>query len=300
MILIHPPTIALVFSTYYPKWYKGKLQSIKHTDKVRGDLALQSVKYAHENGYRVVVIDGKSAKTFYRELVKFPETILRKRLGEKRSSVKRQGIKIAAGIPGVKVIILTEPEKLSFIRDCLFATIQPIVENTADIVVPKREETLFKSSYPTYMYDSEKEGNALYNETLRANGLLDNHGEDLDLFFGPRAFLNTPAIRKLFLKKYQITTANLSFPAEYFDTEQYSNTLFFPVVEALKKNLRVTSVTVPFSYPFQQKKNEEKGLRELFLEKRKSQRLGILVELLHFISYLEKNKFSRVTQIKRK
>ena len=56
-------------------------------------------------------------------------------------------------------------------------------------------------------------------------------------------------------------------------------------------------LALPFVYPKIQKENEEKGARELFLEKRRSQRLGLLVELLHFISYLEKNKGSGLKRI---
>lgn len=36
----NPTPLAIAATTSYPKWYRGKLRSIKHTDKVRGDLAL--------------------------------------------------------------------------------------------------------------------------------------------------------------------------------------------------------------------------------------------------------------------
>lgn len=64
--------------------------------------------------------------------------------------------------------------------------------------------------------------------------------------------------------------------------------------------MTVKSVEVPFSYPVLQKENETNGDRELFLEKRKAQKLALLVELMHFISYLEKNPNSGVKLIKNK
>ena len=51
---------------------------------------------------------------------------------------------------------------------------------------------------------------------------------------------------------------------------------------------------MPFKYPDLQKQNEEKGSRELFLEKRKAQRISLIVELLHFVAYLEKYHGVRV------
>ena len=60
----NPTEVSLAIITYYPKWYRGKLRSIKHTDKVRGDLALEFFSKATKLGYKVVVADGKSSKTF--------------------------------------------------------------------------------------------------------------------------------------------------------------------------------------------------------------------------------------------
>ena len=77
-----------------------------------------------------------------------------------------------------------------------------------------------------------------------------------------------------------------AFLEPYFDPETYSTTFSFPLIKAFKKGLRVKSVEVPFSYPMIQKDNEEKGARELFEEKRRTQRVGFLVELLYVIHYL--------------
>ena len=283
-----PKSVAIATITYFPKWYKGTLRSIKHTDKVRGDLALETCRNAAILDYQMVASDGGSSKTFTKELSGINGIFVIKKRNKKRSPGKRMSIRVASKLAGIKVIVILEVEKVSMITKCIIQIAEPIINGLADVVVPKREQNLFKSTYPEYMFESEMEGNKIYNEILRANNLLNPSLESLDMFFGPRAFRNDKKIIALFMRKYHILSS------EYFDSEEWSNTLYFPIALALKKNYRVQSVTVPFAYPNTQRDNEEKGERELFLEKRKAQRLGLLVELLHFINYLEKNRNSRM------
>ena len=295
----NPQYVAVAMATSYPKWYRGKLRSIKHTDKIRGDLALESIQKALESGYKVVVVDGGSSKTFRKSLSLLGCTKLIIRKPIKYSSRKRKAIRIAAKLSNVKVIVLAEPEKASLVKDYIPDIVKPILNDNVDVVVLKRNLQLFESTYPDYQYESEIEANNLYNENLKSNNLLDAK-EDFDWFFGPRAFKNDPKIISLFMKQYSIVYDNFSLPKDYFDPENYSNILFFPIIQAIKKGLKVTSVEVPFSYPVLQKENEDTGDRELFMEKRRSQRLGLLVELMHFISYLEKNPNSGVKLIRNK
>jgi len=294
----NPSSVAIAMTTYYPKWYRGKLRSIKHTDKIRGDLALKSIQRAAKLDYQVVVADGKSSRSFRKALSLIPCSKLIMRRPVKSSAAKRKAIRITAKLPNVKVIVLTEPEKVSLIKDFIPKIVEPILTDNVDIVVPKRNLQLFKSTYPGYQYESEIEANNLYNENLKSNNLMGDK-EEFDWFFGPKAFRNDPKIISLFMKRYSIAYDNFSLPKDYFDPENYSNILFFPIIQALKKGLKVKSVEVPFNYPVLQKENEGTGDRELFMEKRKSQRLGLLVELMHFISYLEKNPNSGVKLIKR-
>jgi len=53
-------------------------------------------------------------------------------------------------------------------------------------------------------------------------------------------------------------------------------------------------VEVPFRYPHLQKENEDVGQREVFIQKRNMQRVSILIDLMHFLSYLEKRKSSKL------
>lgn len=285
----NPQSIGIAVTTYYPKWYQGKLRSIKHTDKVRGDLAIEFAKVCAKEGYNLVIADGNSSKSFKRTISQIKGVIFIKRRSKKRSPSKRMAIKRLSKIPGVKVIILSEPEKISLIKDCLPLLIKPILNKEADIVIPKRNQELFKKTYPDYQYESEVEGNSLYNEILRSHNLLNKEAEDYDMFFGPTVFYNTQKIKNLFMKIHKIPTGKSLKDNIVIDPEEYSNTIFFPVVLALKKKFNVRSVIVPFSYPLTQKNNEEKGQTELFIEKRKNQRLSLLVELLYFLQFIKKS-----------
>lgn len=293
MFHINPLSIAIVATTSYPKWYKGRLRSIRHTDKIRGDLAVEFVRIARKVDYQVVIADWQSPRTFRKQLSSVPGVILIRRRSPKRSPSKRQALLRSAKLPDIKVIILTEPEKVSLVQDCIKLIAEPILKGEADIVVPKRNEELFKKTYPDYQYDSEVEGNRTYNEELRSHKLIDINDNDLDMFFGPRAFSNDRKIVSLFMKRYHFSIAHASFPKWYFDAEEFSNTNFFSIVNALRKGLKVKSVEVPFKYPVTQKQNED-CLEDLFLEKRKAQRIGLIVELLHFVAYLEKYRGVRV------
>jgi len=278
-------SIAFAIITYYPKWYRGKLQSLKHTDKVRGDLALEFFTTALKQNYRVVVVDGKSTRSFIREIGKIPEIIIIKRKSLSRSISKRMAFRTASKLPNVKVIVATEAEKVSLLKNCIELMTGPILSDKADIVIPRRNEKLFKSSYPLFQYESEKEGNQLYNEQLRAAGLLSNREDDLDIFFGPRAFLNDRKIVSLFMKQMHLKYGKHRLATEkYFNPDDLSVAGFFPIALALKKGFRVKSVEVPFTYPLTQKRNEGEAQKSFFIEKRRWQKTSILIDLMYFLN----------------
>lgn len=279
-----PSSIAIAMITHYPHWYRGKLRSIKNSDKVRGDLALETIQKAKNLGYEVVVADGESSKTFRKALGKIEGVYLIKRRSMKRRLAKRQAIKKASNIPGVKVIVVTEPEKVSLIADCISILVQPVLDNRGDIVLPKRNQELFIRTYPQYQVDSETEGNILYNEILRTHGLLQTNAENMDIFFGPMVLKNSRHILSLFMKNYPFKIRISSKAHQFFQEDEYG---FIPTVYALKKGLKVKSVEVPFSYPNKQKQNEIAVAKELFITKRRNQKMSILIDLLYFTHYLK-------------
>jgi len=285
-----PSSVGFAIITYYPRWYNGKLRSIKHSDKIRGDLALEFAQKAMAKGVTVVYVDGKSSKSFKNALEEISGLHVIKRRTFGRSSSKRQAITYLTKLPHIKVIILNEPEKISLLTDCLDTIVMPILEDKADIIVPRREDKLFKSSYPLYMYESEIEANRIYNEALRTNGILKEDHHDLDFFFGPRAFKNDKKIVELFKKKYSLKKE--SFLAKLYDPDEYSNIQFFPIINDLRKNMRVLDREVAFVYPNIQKENEDVGARAEFVLKRKMQKTSLLIDLMHFLSFIERKKSS--------
>lgn len=280
--------VALALVTNYPKWYPGKLKSFGHTDKIRGDLALELVSLAKSKGLQVVVGNRKSHKPFQKKLSKITNVLLIDRRSWKRSPAQRQVFKTAARLPGVKIIIATEPEKVSLISDCLEQIIKGFIEQNADIVVPKRKVKLFKLTYPSYQFRSETNGNTDYNALLKNNGILGQKSQEYDFLFGPRIFKNDPRVISFFLKKYHSQNTHLKISGKYFDPEQGSNTIFFPVIAAFIQKLKVISIEIPFRYPQLQKKNENYGQKSFFQEKRRRQKLALLAELAYFVHNLKK------------
>src|SRR3990167_1596556 len=197
----NPTDVGLAIITYYPKWYRGKLRSIKHTDKVRGDLALEFFSKATKLGYKVVVADGKSSKTFKKAVSGIQDLIFIRRRKLNPVDSKLHVIKKIAELPNIKAIVLSEPEKVSLLNFIELIS-KPVFEEKADIVIPERNHELFQKSYPAYMYESEREANKLYNEILRTSGILKND-KDFDFFFGPVVFSTKKNVLKLFTRIYR-------------------------------------------------------------------------------------------------
>lgn len=279
-------SIAFAIITYYPKWYRGKLRSIKHTDKVRGDLALEFFAKAAKLGYKVVVADGRSSKTFKKAVVKIHDIIFIKRRKLNPVDSKLHVIKKTAKIRDIKAIVLSEPEKVSLLNFIVQIT-KPVLEDKADIVIPERNRELFQKTYPAYMFESEREANKLYNEILRTNGILKEEN-DYDFFFGPRVFSTDKKVLKLFSRYYNFKIGKTVFQNSFQNFRVHSVPQFLPIVVALKKRMKISSVTVDFSYPQLQKENEEKGQKILFEEKRIYQRMSALLDLLYFLHSLQR------------
>lgn len=286
--------IAIATNTFYPGWYEGEVRDSGDTDKVRGDLALNFLSYSSSKGYKVVVVDGESSEGFRRKLEGFPITVLQ-RGGAKRSIARRLAIETSSGIPGVKIIVLTEPEKVSLITDCINVVIEPILVDKCDLVLAKRDEALFKKTYPAFQYYSETEANVFINELYRANGFLTFSDIEPDLIFGPRIFRNSPSVVSCFMGKYILSEDNFSISSEFIDPEQVLNTMFFPVILGEKQGLRIQNVVVPFSYPELQKENEEIAEKQAFIEKRRNQKIGIVIGSVHFLRFLE-GKSSKIKE----
>lgn len=85
--------------------------------------------------------------------------------------------------------------------------------------------------------------------------------------------------------------------AQLYDPDEYSNTQFFPIINALRKNMKVLDIEVPFVYPNIQKENEDMGAKAEFILKRKMQKTSLLIDLMHFLSFIQRKRSSGLREI---
>lgn len=280
-------SLCIVTATYYPSWYEGELTTVS-SDKIRGDLALELLMKAKEKGYQISLSDGSNTE-FRKALDDLGIKYIQEQ-GATAGDARRDALAKTAQLSGVKVVCETEPEKVSIVTDCLDEAYAKVADREADIVVPKRDQESF-STYPAYQAREEQTSNELYNRILRKHGLLKN-AQDIDFWIGVRVFANRPEVVDLFERKYEYTKAERRID-QIIEPDTYSNPLFFPVVEALHRGLRVESVNVRYVHPKIQTDFEE-GKPE-FERKRDIQRRAITTELVHFIKHLE-SKESRLAR----
>ncbi len=200
--------VVVTTGTMYPNWYDGPLRDPEHdVDKVRGDLALQTISEANRIGFRTIVIDGGSSMEFRHALA--AEVYKDDTLGsmvytqtKKGMSAGRvEGFGHAASIRNNRVIAWVEPEKVSFIGQILTAA-GPILDDTADIVIPARDDTAF-ASYPPLQAELEQRANATFNKLLKRAGLRKKRSPDLDMWFGPRLFRDKMELYDIFAQSYK-------------------------------------------------------------------------------------------------
>lgn len=216
-------------------------------NRVRGNLALNLVEAAKRNGFQLVVIDGGSSEDFLsglRELGVNPSK--EREVG--MSASRQQGFLEASVLSDARFISWTEPEKNQYIADpnCLQKVSTILAGGKAKIGVPKRQESLFEASYPGYQVRSEREANRRWNDILRRYGLREKEDEDLDVWFGPKSFVNEPEIVKLFTQSYEAREISNPRFRRLIKPELWPNAIFFPIVSALLEGYSVASVEVPY------------------------------------------------------
>lgn len=54
---------------------------------------------------------------------------------------------------------------------------------------------------------------------------------------------------------------------------------------------------IPFTYPNIQKENEDMGAKAEFVLKRKMQKTSLLIDLMHFLSFIERKRSSGLKEI---
>lgn len=283
--------ISLATATYYPFW------PIKTSDKVRGDLALESFGEIKKKNLPLFISDGGSSKSFLQEVSNLGYTIYKQK-DPGLSAGRRQALTKASLRKDSIAICLFEPEKVSFIKNCLIRSVQPILKDQTEIVIPKRNEKSF-SSYPDNQAISEKTLNSLMasiiTDSLKKKGkLVPPKINEIDFAFGPKVLLNKPQILDLFMDKY---ASKKVFEERKFQCETWANALFFPIFVALLKGLKVISVPVSYTHPITQKNMESNN--PLFIVKREEQFNTLLSAAQELILLLEKNPLSSIKYIGR-
>lgn len=292
---IDPHSVALATITFFPGWQPGEVsQGQDMESKIRGDIGLQTLREAKENGYQVLVVDGGSSNSFKEALTNLG-VVVRPQLKKGYSAGRQQSYTEASQLDGAKIILSTEAEKFSVIHDCLFDdAIKPLLQGDADIVLLKRDEQAF-ATYPPEQVVFEKKANKLWNDIMKKHGLLFKDAEDLDIWFGPRLFRNDPAIVNYFLQNYAFEKRDGNKLDQITEPSTWSNALFLPIAVALHDGAGVGSFTVPYRHPTTQTAMESHDSK--FIRRRDVQYKSILRSTMHLIRLLEANPKSRLTKI---
>ncbi len=283
-------------------WYDGPLKSPKDIDKIRGDLSIQMLTRAKGEGYNTSVVVDAGSNDFVSELQKKGITTYQE-TEKSLSGSRRQAIELGSNKDQVKIIMTTEPEKISMM-DFVDQLCKPIINGEADIVIPRREKSSF-DSYPPEQKERELEANRIANTALRQTGLLKEDDEDIDFWVGVRLFKNTPDIVSLFSTKthYELSAdtqrvidekSNSSqdekIDLRNFDTDIWANALYIPIIRALHKGFRIKNVNVPYLHPEVQTQSETGD--PSFDKKRVLQLKNIILAMVQEIKRLEDNNSS--------
>ena len=139
--------------------------------------------------------------------------------------------------------------------------VKPILNGKADVVVPTRNDELFRQTYPIEKYHSESFGNMHFNLLSKQfEGFQMKGAMKLDWLFGPFAF------------KTELASSRLNYGGNSWDAQM------IPYVWGVRhQNWRIMSVTVNFRHPKEMKEQEEGD--PVWTTKRLTQ-LNLLFDLL--------------------
>lgn len=232
------------------------------TDKIRAKLALEMIRKAKKEGYKIIVVDAGSPKEIRDEFEKGGAIVILENNPETMGASRREAFREAYN-QGAEIIIWMEPEKHDYIRS-IRKSIRPIIENKAEMVIPERKSL---RSYPKAQQYIELFANLFWKELT---------GTDLDMWFGVRIF------------KRELAHYFLEYRGEYGDKW---DSLFIPIMNALSDGKKIKSVEIDYIHDDRQTKNEEHSLD--FYKKR--------IEQLNLLMITCENHWQRVfSKIKEK
>jgi hypothetical protein len=207
------------------------------TDEPRFQLTVKTLREAVHARVPVVVIDA-SPEPIRQQLGATGARVVAQERPGKKGVALREGIALALQLEGPtegRVIGFFEPEKLGMVRWMREAAAY-LRANRLDVVIPSREQTLFKSSYPREQYHQEMFANLLIDSIATARGFPPG----IDWTFGPVLF------------DARLAPAWLGYAGALWDAQ------VIPYVRAVKFNgATIGSFEVPYTHPAQMKREEE-------------------------------------------
>lgn len=255
----------VVTVTYYPD-----------TSDIRFNLALQLCKLAAEHEIHLIIVDGSPDHSNIRD--QFQDTngyyvhVFQQDVETypgKGGSLRQAILKATEWFEENDVdaneaaICFTEPEKVDLINH-VHDIVEPLLGGRADVIVPTRNDELFRETYPMEQYHSESFGNMHFNLLAREiEGFKEQEvsgAAKLDWLFGPFAF------------KANLASSWLNYPGTSWDAQMV------PYVRGVRNhNWRIMPVAVGFSHSKEMKEQEEGD--HVWTTKRLTQ-LNLLFDLL--------------------
>ncbi|KAJ1455963.1 hypothetical protein M885DRAFT_518864 [Pelagophyceae sp. CCMP2097] len=211
-------------------------------DDVRLKCCLDFLSQAKAAGLRVVVVDASPVEAVRAAMRSAGAHLVTKQQAVgKKGAALREALALARDVGGADDCFLCwqEPEKADMARHWA-----AVVSAAADVLVPMRNDELFRETYPVEQYHSESYANHYISLVAKAHGFF----VPLDWHFGPFAFRSEHA------------HFWLDHAGELWDAQ------LVPIISAIHRGLNVVSVPVHFSAPAVMKLEEEGSL--VFVEKR--------------------------------
>jgi hypothetical protein len=227
------------------------------TNDIRYRLGLESCQQAAEHRIELVLVDASPSQTIRDGLEEagcgFVRVIPQTSKGKKGAAL-REGIAKALILlqhndddcddceNGTAVIGFQELEKVDMIRHWK-SIARNLLIKSSDIVVARRDNEMFRNSYPIEQFHSEQFANMFLDSLANKIGL-----PSIDWTAGPVAF------------KASIAPRWLSYKGEVWDAQ------LVPIIEAFIEGAKISSFDVSYRHPESMKEQEEGNL--IFNEKR--------------------------------
>jgi hypothetical protein len=260
------------------QWKSGDLVTPQVADKVRGDLAIETITAVVEKGAGVIVVDGVNNRPF-RQALERRNVLIFDETEKGISPSRQQGFRIADFMPDKLANLWTEPEKVSIVKDCLEPIMRPILLGQADLVIPFRDNDSF-ATFPEYQAEVAREANRQWNGLLIEQGLRSPGDSELDVWFGPLGWRKD--ITDLFLRRYKV--ADSYSGSGLVRPDEYCNANYFPIIAALTAGKRVLSVEVSYRHPKILKVIEDNN--PAFNQKRDDQLHTIIETTKYYLEYV--------------